>query len=607
MQLISTFFFLCLLPILIFGKEYKGAEYRTKEAYKYGRFEVSYKAPAKEGALASFFTYFTGNDTVKWSSLKWNEIDIEILGRYNNNVQFNTITPGQINHVRSNFVNFDPSADFNTYAFEWTPDYVSWFINGIEAHKQTGPHITSLEYAQKIMMNIWNPQWDNWVGTFDPLALPAFAFYDWVKYYSYTPNSGNYGTNNNFTELWVDNFDSFDENRWEKATHTFFGNNCDFIPENAVFSDGKLVLCLTDKTNLGFVDNTTPTILSLRALKNSIEVYFSEELDKTSAEKKSNYTIVGVTIESAELMADQKTVKLVVSELDSTKSYNLIVLNIKDVAIPQNNMSGKVISFSVSTPLKFPIKINVGSGESSGFLSDQEWELNREFGYTEGQPTEYPETLPINLTNLDPIYRSERYGLVSYRIRVPNGKYNLNLMFAEKFHNITGKRIFDVFIEDIFVKDNFDVIINVAKNSAFDLTVNDLEITDGIIDINFSAELELAILSGITVESIPTSIKNELDSDRFLNYELKQNYPNPFNGITTINYVLPKSTNVELKIYDILGSQIFFKQLGIQNAGDKNYVWTGTKNDGSIINSGVYIYQISAENFTQSRKMIFLK
>lgn len=89
-------------------------------------------------------------------------------------------------------------------------------------------------------MNIWNPQYENWAGKFYPESLPAFAFYDWVSYYTYTPGSGNYGTDNNFTFSWIDNFDSWDTTKWDKATHTFPGNNCDFIQENAVFQDGKL-------------------------------------------------------------------------------------------------------------------------------------------------------------------------------------------------------------------------------------------------------------------------------------------------------------------------------------------------------------------------------
>jgi len=78
----------------LIAKDYKGAEYRTKEAFTYGRFEVRMKTSYREGLLTSFFTYYDGGGIGTW-----NEIDIEILGRYSNDFQMNTITQGQTNHV----------------------------------------------------------------------------------------------------------------------------------------------------------------------------------------------------------------------------------------------------------------------------------------------------------------------------------------------------------------------------------------------------------------------------------------------------------------------------------------------------------------------------
>ena len=231
--------FLFSIPLDLFANIFKGAEYRTKLSYTYGRFEVRMKSSYREGMLSSFFTYYDGGGGIG----NWNEIDIEIMGRYYDNVQFNTITPNQTNHVSHKPMLTSPHLDYHTYAFEWTPQYVAWFIDDVEVLRQTGAHIQTLTLPQKIMMNIWNPLFENWAGIFNPDALPAFSYYDWVSYYSYTPGTGNYGTGNNFTHDWTDNFDSWDTNRWDKATHTFNGNGCDFIQENAVFIDGKLVLC----------------------------------------------------------------------------------------------------------------------------------------------------------------------------------------------------------------------------------------------------------------------------------------------------------------------------------------------------------------------------
>ena len=57
------------------SQNYRGAEYRTRDTYLYGRFEVKFKSAAGDGIVSSFFTYNDLNPTTPW-----NEIDIEILG-----------------------------------------------------------------------------------------------------------------------------------------------------------------------------------------------------------------------------------------------------------------------------------------------------------------------------------------------------------------------------------------------------------------------------------------------------------------------------------------------------------------------------------------------
>lgn len=246
------------------GKPYKGGELRTAQAYTYGKFEVRMKSAHASGMLASFFTY---HDV--WGY--WNEIDIEIMGRYTNEVQFNVISPGQVNHVYRKNTSFSPHADFHVYAFEWTPSYVAWYIDGVQAHIQVGSHVQQLTEPQKIMMNIWQPASVDWAGAWSDTVLPVYAYYDWVKYYSYQPDSAASG--NLFQLEWTENFDFWDQVRWQKATHTFDGNNCDFIQDNVVFVDGYMVLCLTDNVNTGYTggplsiaaDNDVPHQVQLGA------------------------------------------------------------------------------------------------------------------------------------------------------------------------------------------------------------------------------------------------------------------------------------------------------------------------------------------------------
>jgi len=242
---VLSFFFLHTSSL--YAQTY-GAEFRTLDSYLYGRFEACIKPSQGDGMLSSFFTYDDPADP-------WGEIDIELLGLYDHTVDFNIITTGQASHIRQHYTPFNPYLDFHDYGFEWTPEYVAWFIDGTEVFRQTGSHITEMDSAQKIMMNIWQPVYEDWVGTFDDRILPRFSYYDWVTYSSYTPGTGNHGSDNNFTLNWEDDFSSFDQSRWEKSdNHTWGGNGSILIEENAVLDNGLLVLCLTNEENPGFVD-----------------------------------------------------------------------------------------------------------------------------------------------------------------------------------------------------------------------------------------------------------------------------------------------------------------------------------------------------------------
>ena len=90
-------------------------------------------------------------------------------------------------------------------------------------------------------------------------------------------------------------------------------------------------------------------------------------------------------------------------------------------------------------------------------------------------------------------------------------------------------------------------------------------------------------------------------------FALYANYPNPFNPTTTISYDLPEQAQVTLSVYDLLGKKIKTLVNQSQDAGDKTAVWDGTDELGRTVSAGVYLYQIQAGEFTQTRKMLLLK
>ncbi|HEY3249916.1 MAG TPA: T9SS type A sorting domain-containing protein [Ignavibacteria bacterium] len=85
-------------------------------------------------------------------------------------------------------------------------------------------------------------------------------------------------------------------------------------------------------------------------------------------------------------------------------------------------------------------------------------------------------------------------------------------------------------------------------------------------------------------------------------YVLSQNYPNPFNPTTNIKFSLPKAGNVKLVVFDILGREVTTLVNEFKTAG--NYLV-----DFNALNlaSGVYFYKITANDFTETKKMLLIK
>jgi hypothetical protein len=101
-----------------------------------------------------------------------------------------------------------------------------------------------------------------------------------------------------------------------------------------------------------------------------------------------------------------------------------------------------------------------------------------------------------------------------------------------------------------------------------------------------------------------------VQSDGFIpkDYALGQNYPNPFNPSTTIVFDLPKQSPVRLEVYNVIGVLIRTMLRGeVVGAGRHQIVWDGRDDRGRIVPSGVYIYRISAGDFSASLRMTLLK
>jgi hypothetical protein len=85
-------------------------------------------------------------------------------------------------------------------------------------------------------------------------------------------------------------------------------------------------------------------------------------------------------------------------------------------------------------------------------------------------------------------------------------------------------------------------------------------------------------------------------------FNLEQNYPNPFNPVTNIKLDVPKSANVKVSVFDMLGREIEVLVNEQLNAGSYKVSWNASK-----YSSGVYFYKIFTSDYTATKKMMLVK
>jgi endo-1,3-1,4-beta-glycanase ExoK len=230
------------------AKAYKGAEIYSNASYLYGRYEIRMKAAKGSAVLSTFFTYKNGSEI---ANTFWEEIDIEVFGKNNATEWQSNIILGSsrptIQTEQTHAAGVSLADDYHTYVVEWTPDYVAWFLDGVEVRRIIGTStVTSLTNAQSLRFNLWASDSVEWVGAWDDSILPVYQFINYIDYKAYNP------VTKAFEGGWRDDFDQFDTSRWGKANWSFDTNRVDFVPENVVVKDGILVLAMTTSSATGF-------------------------------------------------------------------------------------------------------------------------------------------------------------------------------------------------------------------------------------------------------------------------------------------------------------------------------------------------------------------
>ena len=89
-------------------------------------------------------------------------------------------------------------------------------------------------------------------------------------------------------------------------------------------------------------------------------------------------------------------------------------------------------------------------------------------------------------------------------------------------------------------------------------------------------------------------------------FALGQNYPNPFNPSTVIPYQLRVAGHVRLEVFNLLGQRLATLVDGVRSAGAHMAQWDATDAAGRAVGAGVYIYRLSSNDQTESRRMVLV-
>lgn len=118
----------------------------------------------------------------------------------------------------------------------------------------------------------------------------------------------------------------------------------------------------------------------------------------------------------------------------------------------------------------------------------------------------------------------------------------------------------------------------------------------------FGVQGQDAYIINFGVDITLTGIDPNINLQTPKEYKLEQNFPNPFNPTTSINYSIPKSGLVTLKVYNVYGQEV----ATLVNENKNNGTYSVDFN-ASNLSSGVYYYELTSGNFVQTKRMMLIK
>ena len=147
--------------------------------------------------------------------------------------------------------------------------------------------------------------------------------------------------------------------------------------------------------------------------------------------------------------------------------------------------------------------------------------------------------------------------------------------------------------------------ISIGANGTYPLTLT-IDVPDTTGYILFKCDASIGANKRNIISKIVKIVRDSTSSIPS-DFVLHPNYPNPFNLVTNIRFDLPKTSNVKLVIYNIMGQRVKTLIEEQQKVGYHVVQWDGKNEVGLKVASDVYIYRIEAGEFVKAKKMLFLK
>ena len=146
--------------------------------------------------------------------------------------------------------------------------------------------------------------------------------------------------------------------------------------------------------------------------------------------------------------------------------------------------------------------IRIDAGSDTNYVDSQGNTWLADQGFADGEVVTRDADLPVANTKDPALYRTEHYDMTSFSQNVPNGKYTVKLHFAETYEGVTGpgERVFSFNVGGQNEFKDFDVWVKAGgPQRAYDVTVDNVDVTDGKLAITFTGNVQSPEINGIEI------------------------------------------------------------------------------------------------------------